>query len=437
MTTMQRILTVLWAALTRALQFWARDIARRKTLTSKALSGCLGLFVILCACSTMLAAVQGAGEAVGLLPTRTPAAAPTARPTVTATPLVVAAPTVQALATTAAAPTTPPPTIAPATAAPAPPTEASAPAPPAETTAPAQPIVINAPAASPLAAPPAPQAPSSSQAVAGDAPMQPEGLPSGPVTRVVDGDTVDVSLDGRTVRVRLIGIDTPETVDPRTPVECFGGEASAKAHEPLDGQTVLLEDDPSQDSVDRYGRALRYAWLSDGRLFNLEMVAQGYAFEYTYNLPYKYQAQFKQAERDAREQQRGLWAPSACNGEHRPADELPGTVATSAPATVAPAQAPTPTNAPSGGVTITRAPGTVRRGATATVAAHTAPGAQCSILVRYKSGPSKAQGLGPKTADEGGDVSWAWKVGTNTTPGAWPVTITCGGAAARKELVVP
>jgi len=57
--------------------------------------------------------------------------------------------------------------------------------------------------------------------------------------------------------------------------------------------------------------------------------------------------------------------------------------------------------------------------------------------VRYKSGPSKAQGLGPKTADAGGDVSWSWKVGTNTTPGAWPVTITCGGESARTEVVVP
>src|SRR5262249_16389043 len=83
----------------------------------------------------------------------------------------------------------------------------------------------------------------------------------------------------------------------------------------------------------------------------------------TYRLPYKYQAEFKQAERDAREQGRGLWAPSACNGEHRPADESPGTVATSAPPTAAPAQAPTPTNAPPGGVPITRTPARVRRGA--------------------------------------------------------------------------
>jgi micrococcal nuclease len=155
---------------------------------------------------------------------------------------------------------------------------------------------------------------------AGDSPALPAGLPSAAVGRVIDGDTVDVTLDGQTVRVRLIGIDTPETVDPRKPVECFGREASARAHELLDGQAVFIEDDPSQGDVDRYGRSLRYLWLADGQLFNLELVAQGY-FACTYNLPYAYQTQLKQAERDAREQQRGLWAPSACNGEHRPAEE--------------------------------------------------------------------------------------------------------------------
>jgi micrococcal nuclease len=88
-------------------------------------------------------------------------------------------------------------------------------------------------------------------------------------------------------------------------------------------------------------------------------------------------------------------------------------------------------------VTITRAPGTVRRGARATVAARTTPGAQCSIVVRYKSGPSKAQGLGPKTADAKGDVAWSWMVGTRTTPGSWPVTIMCGREVVSIEVVVP
>jgi micrococcal nuclease len=159
-------------------------------------------------------------------------------------------------------------------------------------------------------------------APAAEAPLaQPPGLPTATVVEVIDGDTVDVRLDGQVVRLRLIGIDTPEVVDPRQPVQCFGREASAKAHALLDGQTVALEADPTQDDRDRYGRLLRYVWLPDGRPFNLEMIAQGYAFEYTYDLPYKYQAQFQQAERVAREQGRGLWSPATCNGERRPAQE--------------------------------------------------------------------------------------------------------------------
>jgi micrococcal nuclease len=378
MHTIQRILTTLWSALACALRFWARDIASRHTLAGKAISAILGLLVIICACSLGLSAVRGAGEAVRLLPTRTPTSLPTATP--------------RAAPTRRPAPTVPPqPTAPPA----------------------------------PALAPPA-----------GDYPALPTDLPSAMVARVVDGDTVDVTLEGQTMRVRLIGIDTPETVDPRKPIECFGREASARAHELLDGQAVLLEDDPSQGDVDRYGRSLRYIWLADGRLFNLEMVAKGYAFEYTYNLPYRYQAQLKQAQRDAREQQRGLWAPGACNGEHRPAEEAPGPAATAEPPTIAPAQ-PAATIAPVSGVTITRPPGTVRRGARATVAAHTTPGAACTIVVRYKSGPSKAQGLGPKTADAKGDVTWSWMVGTRTTPGSWPVVIACGGEVVSTEVVVP
>lgn len=90
-----------------------------------------------------------------------------------------------------------------------------------------------------------------------------------------------------------------------------------------------------------------------------------------------------------------------------------------------------------GGVTVTKAPGTVRRGATASVAIKTTAKASCSISVRYKSGPSKAQGLGTKQADANGKISWAWKVGTRTTSGSWPVVITCGASTARTAVVVP
>jgi micrococcal nuclease len=132
------------------------------------------------------------------------------------------------------------------------------------------------------------------------------------VSRVIDGDTIDVEKNGVSVRVRLIGMDTPETVDPRRPVECFGKEASGKAKELLEGKLVRLETDPSQGRYDRYKRMLVYVYLSDGTFFNKGMISDGYAHEYTYRLPYRYQAEFKAAERVSREEKRGLWADGVC-----------------------------------------------------------------------------------------------------------------------------
>lgn len=153
-----------------------------------------------------------------------------------------------------------------------------------------------------------------------DYPSRPSKLQRAKVLKVVDGDTVDVQLGGEEVRLRLIGLDTPESVDPRKPVECYAVEASNKAKELLGGQTVYLEPDPSQSERDRYGRLLRFIWLGDGTLYNLEMIAQGYAFEYTYDNKYKYQAAFKRVQEQARDGSVGLWSPTTCNGEHRPAD---------------------------------------------------------------------------------------------------------------------
>lgn len=134
------------------------------------------------------------------------------------------------------------------------------------------------------------------------------------VIKVVDGDTLDVEIDGKTERLRLIGIDTPETVDPRKSVQCFGKEASKAAKELLEGQFVILESDETQGERDKYKRLLRYVFLPDKTNFNLYMVAEGYAHEYTYDEPYKYQADFKQAEIDARAQNKGLWSPATCSG---------------------------------------------------------------------------------------------------------------------------
>jgi micrococcal nuclease len=139
-----------------------------------------------------------------------------------------------------------------------------------------------------------------------------------PVVRVIDGDTVVVRVDGVDEKVRLIGINTPETVDPRTPVQCFGQQASAEAKRMLEGQSVRLEMDASQGKRDKYGRLLAYVFLADGTNVNEHMVTNGFAYEYTYRAPYRYQAQFTEAQRAAQEAQEGLWSPQTCNGTLQP-----------------------------------------------------------------------------------------------------------------------
>lgn len=127
------------------------------------------------------------------------------------------------------------------------------------------------------------------------------------VVSVVDGDTIDILLNGEMERLRLIGINTPETVDPRKSVECFGREASEKAKSILSGRQVALEDDSSQGERDKYGRLLRYVFFEDGTNFNLLMIQEGYAYEYTHDLPYRYQTEFKQAQKEAEKNKMGLW----------------------------------------------------------------------------------------------------------------------------------
>jgi len=135
------------------------------------------------------------------------------------------------------------------------------------------------------------------------------------VSKVVDGDTIDVSINGKTERIRLIGINTPETVDPRRPVECFGKEASNKAKSLLSGKKVFLEADSSQGDKDKYSRLLRYVFFENGTNVNLFMIQNGYAYEYTYGTPYKYQSDFKKAQKQAQANENGLWSSNTCGGD--------------------------------------------------------------------------------------------------------------------------
>ncbi|MDP2950127.1 MAG: thermonuclease family protein, partial [Chloroflexota bacterium] len=143
-------------------------------------------------------------------------------------------------------------------------------------------------------------------------PIEPEPSPSparggtlAQVVRVVDGDTIEVAIGGEKYRVRYIGIDTPETVDPRKPVQCFGREASQRNRELVEGKTVELEKDVSE--TDDFGRLLRYVWV-EGEMVNAALVRDGFAQAVSYPPDIKYQDLFRQLAREAREAGRGLWS---------------------------------------------------------------------------------------------------------------------------------
>lgn len=132
---------------------------------------------------------------------------------------------------------------------------------------------------------------------------------SGEVVKVVDGDTIDVRINGTVKRLRYIGVNTPETVDPRVGVQCFGKEASEENKKIVLGQTVFLEKDVSD--TDRYDRLLRYVYLSlnTGQMLfvNDYLVREGYAQVSTYPPDVKYVERFKAAENEARSSNKGLW----------------------------------------------------------------------------------------------------------------------------------
>ena len=134
------------------------------------------------------------------------------------------------------------------------------------------------------------------------------------VVRIVDGDTVVIDRNNATETIRLIGVDTPELHHPTKPVQCFAREAAAYLTSLLKDRTVRVVSDPSQDARDKYGRTLAYLYRDDGLFINKALIEEGYGYEYTYEIPYVYQKEFKAAQTYARKHQKGLWAPQTCNG---------------------------------------------------------------------------------------------------------------------------
>jgi micrococcal nuclease len=133
------------------------------------------------------------------------------------------------------------------------------------------------------------------------------------MVRVIDGDTIVVDINGKEEKVRLIGVNTPESVDPRRDVECFGKESTQYLESILRPDTkIYLEEDKTQNTKDRYNRLLRYVYTEDNTLINKEIIKNGYGYEYTYDKEYTHQKEFKDAQLYAEKNKLGLWGYGVC-----------------------------------------------------------------------------------------------------------------------------
>jgi micrococcal nuclease len=248
------------------------------------------------------------------------------------------------------------------------------------------------------------------------------------VATVVDGDTIKVSLAGKTESIRLIGVDTPETVHPSKPVEPYGPEASQYTKTNLEGKTIWLEFDVEER--DRYGRLLAYAWLNkplsgskteaQTSMFNALLLLNGYAQISTYPPNVKYVDYFTQFQEEARNTGRGLWDLDPSTGTPSPSHQ----------------PEPNPVRESPSSLSVISYTENTLQGEIASITIQGKPNTEYVITVTYKSGPSQAQGLEPQTSNASGKVTWSWKVGSRTTPGPYPIEIKGGGESTKVYFTV-
>jgi micrococcal nuclease len=223
------------------------------------------------------------------------------------------------------------------------------------------------------------------------------------VTRIISGDTFEARIGSAVERIRLLGVNAPEITGQ---AECYGREATAIAADLLSGSNTLrLERDVTDR--DRFGRLVRYGWLSDGRLLNEVLVAEGYAQLFDFSPDMKYRQRIVAAEQSARAAKRGMW--SHCQTD--PAD------------TQSTVQFASVHGGPPGG--------------RATVTVNTSQGVLCAIRYVNPAGTeSQGPGLGNKQSDNLGNVVWVWTIPSTTPPGVGMVRVTCGSASARTDLII-
>jgi endonuclease YncB( thermonuclease family) len=222
------------------------------------------------------------------------------------------------------------------------------------------------------------------------------------VIRVIDGDTIEVDLDGVLYQVRYIGMDTPERSDPNWEL------ASAANADLVSGKIVTLVTDVSE--TDPYNRLLRYV-VADGVFVNHTLVLLGYARTTTYPPDVACEHSFLEAEAQARAAGLGYWG------------------------------IPTPTNLPEErdgpGFQLLHLSSPVKVGESASASIRTMPGADCTLAYRTPAGTqSQARGLGNKVADLDGICRWTWTIGSSTRPGVGSVMIRAGGQSETYPITI-
>lgn len=252
----------------------------------------------------------------------------------------------------------------------------------------------------------------------------PKGTVAATIAKEVDGDSIYVTLNHKKIEIRMLLIDTPETHDPRKPVEPFGPAASAYAKKMLPvGSKVRLQEGVAGHRYDKYHRLLAFIYTSNGSLYNYLVVRQGLArVAYIERPNTQHLSSLESAQTYAKTHKLGIWSRAGyvtANGYNYP--------------TTAAKQSATPTNKQSSSVSRGLS---VKPGQDASVTVAAKRGERGTIKVYYKSGISKAKGLEPKIAGSNGKITWAWLVGTATTPGTYKVVIQVGKITSTQYLHV-
>lgn len=257
------------------------------------------------------------------------------------------------------------------------------------------------------------------------------------VSKETDGDTIHVTMpNGKDQTVRMLLIDTPEDVKPGTPVEPFSLAAAHYCAQVMPvGKHIYLQEGVKGHQYGKYGRLLAFVYITPKDMYNEDVVKKGLArVAYIYPPNTQHLSALEADQSYAKAHHLGIWTIPGYVTSH--GYNLAVVKSTKKTTTKTGPKPKSTTKTTTSILSLVSFTSDVTPGSYATITVHGKPGTTADIEVDYKSGPSHAHGLVPETVNSNGNVSWEWKIGTRTTPGNWPVTITDGGKTLTETLHV-